>query len=382
MRKIHKHLNQYGLALELEITFDEFMVELEMSQEEYITAVRTSLVRPKLVLKHRPCEIRINNYMKHCLEFLRAYHDIQPSLSPYAMVQYMLSYVTKTQKGMSAIMDRTCREVRQGNMDIKASVRHMGNAFLNCVETSAQEATCLVLQLPITRMIRKVVFIPTSRPDERTLLLKDFKTLQEMDPEWEDIQSHNTLVEYRKRPRCLEKYCLADFASELQIEYPKDVTFDDSVDDEPIDLDVINTTNEFLIEFPNGIVIKKQNSLQILRYVNYNIKRDPENHYRERLMLFLPWRNEESLYGSFVTYHFKAKKTFMTPVRKKYEQYNDMLEEAIEEVEQEELEGANDSEGDDIKEKHSYIVGADDYGFFTQTGHSNIGSMTLDMIWV
>ena len=47
-RKIHKHLNQYGLALEVEITFDEFMVELEMSQEEYITAVRTSLVRPKL----------------------------------------------------------------------------------------------------------------------------------------------------------------------------------------------------------------------------------------------------------------------------------------------------------------------------------------------
>ena len=199
--------------------------------------------------------------MKHCLEFWRANHDIQPSLSPYAIVQYMLSYVTKTQKGMSAIMDRACREARQGNMDIKASVRHMGNAFLNGVETSAQEAACLVLQLPITRMSREVVFHRTSPPDERTFLLKDFKTLQEMDPESEDIQSHNILVEYRKRPRCLEKYCLADFASELQIEYPKDVTFDDPFDgnvgDEPVDLDAKNTTDEFLIEFPNGIVIKK-----------------------------------------------------------------------------------------------------------------------------
>ena len=129
--------------------------------------------------------------MKHCLEFWRANHDIQPSLSPYAMIQYMLSYVTKTQKGMSAIMDRACREARQGNMDIKASVRHMGNAFLNGVETSAQEAACLVLQLPITRMSREVVFLHTSPPDERTFLLKDFKTLQEMDPESEDIQSHN-----------------------------------------------------------------------------------------------------------------------------------------------------------------------------------------------
>ena len=43
--------------------------------------------------------------MKHCLEFWRAHHDIQPSLSPYAMIQYMLSYATKTKKGMRAIMD-------------------------------------------------------------------------------------------------------------------------------------------------------------------------------------------------------------------------------------------------------------------------------------
>ena len=51
------------------------------------------------------------------------------------MIQYMSSYVTETQKGMNAIMDRACREARQGNMDIKASVKHMENAFLNDVET-------------------------------------------------------------------------------------------------------------------------------------------------------------------------------------------------------------------------------------------------------
>ena len=136
-RKMHKHLNQYGLAFDIKITYDELLVEFEVSQEKYINVVRMSLVRPKLFLKCKPCEIRDNYYMKHCLEFWRANHDIQPSLSPYAMIQYMLSYVTKTQKGMSAVMDGACREARQGNMDIKASVRHMGNAFLNGVETLA-----------------------------------------------------------------------------------------------------------------------------------------------------------------------------------------------------------------------------------------------------
>ena len=61
----------------------------------------------------------------------------------YDSIHVILCY--KTQNGMSAIMDRACREARQGNMDIKASVSHMGNAFLNGVETSAQEAACLVL---------------------------------------------------------------------------------------------------------------------------------------------------------------------------------------------------------------------------------------------
>ena len=94
----YTHLNQYGLALEIKITYDELLVELEMSQEKYISAVRTSLVGPKLFLKCRPCEIRVNNYMKHCLEFWRANHGIQPSLSPSVMIQYMLSCVTKTKK--------------------------------------------------------------------------------------------------------------------------------------------------------------------------------------------------------------------------------------------------------------------------------------------
>ena len=83
-------------------------------------------------------------------------------------------------------------------------------------------------------------------------------------------------------------------------------------------------------------------------------------------MLFCPWRNEESLYGNFKTYeeHFKTKKTLITPITKKYEQYNDVLEEAIEEIEQEEVEGVNDSEVEDINERHAFTTDADDYGLF------------------
>ena len=47
----------------------------------------------------------------------------------------------------------------------------MDNAFLNGVETS-QEDACLVLQLPITRKSRQVLFLHTAHPDENNFLLK------------------------------------------------------------------------------------------------------------------------------------------------------------------------------------------------------------------
>ena len=100
-------------------------------------------------------------------------------------------------------------------MDLKASVHHIGNAFLNAVETPQEEAATLVLQIPITRMSREVVFIPTSHPDERTFLLKDYETLKEMNPESHDIKSHNIISQYECRPHVLEYYCLADFTSLL-----------------------------------------------------------------------------------------------------------------------------------------------------------------------
>ena len=71
----------------------------------------------------------------------------------------------KDKKGMSIIMELACWEARNGNMDMKVSVGHMGNAFISSVEISQEEAACLVLQLQITRM-RQVLFLYAAHPDE------------------------------------------------------------------------------------------------------------------------------------------------------------------------------------------------------------------------
>ena len=43
----------------------------------------------------------------------------------------------------------------------------------------------------------------------------------------------------------------------------------------------------------NGTKYKYRKIPRVIRYVRYNLKKDPENHYRGQLMLFMPWRNEQ-----------------------------------------------------------------------------------------
>ena len=72
-------------------------------------------------------------------------------LDLYACVTYILSYVTKGQRGMSRLLGKATEEIKNGNRDIDNKVRHIGNKFLNAVEISSQEGAYLVLQMPFRR---------------------------------------------------------------------------------------------------------------------------------------------------------------------------------------------------------------------------------------
>ena len=124
-------------------------------------AVRSALKAPTIFLNRQPNELRINNYNPACLSAWRANMDVQFVLDVYACAMYIVSYISKAQKGMSELLRTACAEARQGNATIKQQVRDIGNKFLN-VEISAQEAVYIVLQLAMRKSSRQVVFINTS----------------------------------------------------------------------------------------------------------------------------------------------------------------------------------------------------------------------------
>ena len=90
-------------------------------------------------------------------------------------------------------------------INIKQQVRDIGSKFLNNVEISAQEVVYIVLQLPMKKASRKIIFTNTSPPNERVELLKEISDINEMDDDCKKICTGGLLNRYCKRPAKLEK---------------------------------------------------------------------------------------------------------------------------------------------------------------------------------
>lgn len=91
---------------------------------------------------------------------------------------------------MSELLRQACSEARKGNQNIKQQVRDIGSKFLNNVEINAQEAVYIVLQLPMRKASRKIIFINTSPPNERVELSKEIMILMK----WMMTVRKSTLV--------------------------------------------------------------------------------------------------------------------------------------------------------------------------------------------
>ncbi|KAJ8043463.1 hypothetical protein HOLleu_10556 [Holothuria leucospilota] len=260
--------------------------------------------------------------MKNLLQIYCANHDIQYITDPYACAVYIVAYMTKSQRGMCRLLDNACKEAKKETSDLCRQVRLIGNKFINAVEVSAQEFSLVSRNLPITRSTRSTLFINTSPPEDRTFLLKSTEILQEMNPDDTNIESGN-IERYKNRPKLLHKWCLADYASKLIVQYPSKHTKpwdgEDDFEDDPnstisdleqqICVDAIHLPID--ITLPSGIQIQSCKTHKVLRFVNYDVTLDPENYYREKVMLYVPWRKEpEDLLGGFQTYeeHFKTNK--------------------------------------------------------------------------
>ena len=307
------------------LSMDDFLASVQLDVDSYILAVRSSLKSAAVFVRRLPSELRVNNYNVHCLKAWQANHDIQLVLDVYACASYITAYVTKGSRGMSDLLRQVCDEARHGCSNLKQQVRIIGNKFLNNVEVTAQEAVYLLLQLPLKCCSREVVFINTNHPEERVYLLKSNTDQLADDAE---VAESNIISRYSQRPKSLENVCLADYAA--YYDNRRSATVASNSDNE---FEVDDTTVTCNLQMP-----KRRKVARVIRTFQ-GTDDDAEKSARQKLMLYIPWRNEHSdLYGEHNTYllHFQVIQSTLSKKISEFEPFKSEVNQA-----QELLETAN-----------------------------------------
>lgn len=97
-QKIVEYLNSLKFRNSaVEMSFQDFLSELQINMYCYFRAVRSSLKQEKVFLKRNPNEVRINPYNDILLKSWQANMDIQFILDAYACATYIVSYISKGQ---------------------------------------------------------------------------------------------------------------------------------------------------------------------------------------------------------------------------------------------------------------------------------------------
>ena len=289
--------------LSTDITLQEVLDRAHVTLDDYTKSLSISKCGRSVILKRKPSEQSVNYYSPTILKAWEANMDIQYVVNAYACVMYIASYVLKAEKGMGELLKQAAREMEQGNT--RQQLNKLGSVFLTNREVSAQEAVYRVLSIPLRRCSRSIVFINTDNKESRDALLLPFSQLQNLDDDNEDVYCKNIIDRYAARPKHCEDMCLAQFAASYT--YNRHISQDENEFAHELDSDIPDDTDEIthtnVIKLQNGLgQMKKRKRKAVIRWHNFNIEKEPEKHYRSRIMLFLPWIREEKLRGNYMSY--------------------------------------------------------------------------------
>ena len=278
LSKVKQQLELYQKDGFPEISYSEFLSSVNINEEEYFEAIRSNIRRPTVFLKRDIDATFMNAYNLKLLTAWRSNVDIQFVLDPYACAKYLASYMSKAYRGMSTLLRKTASELERGNMAVKAKLKALGSTFVNKSEVSAQEAAYGILGLKLSKFSRDHVFINTGPIEERISLTKPRKALEVLDENDTDIIVRGLLDHYSQRSSELETTCLADYAA----------WYNYKSGDAPMKSRQPTYNQADFIGH-----VQKRLFAKVIRYRRYGEKRDPINFYREQVLLFHPWRNEE-----------------------------------------------------------------------------------------
>lgn len=370
LKKYQQNLNIIKLKTEeilkdkdVDMSFDDYLKTIGFDENDYLLAIRSELQRVKVFLRRDISEAFINNYNKELLLLHGANIDLQYILNAYSCVTYVVDYMQKSDKGMSKLLHDLQEDMKKKNSSAKDQMKAAVHLFVNKSETCNQEIDYHLLSMHLSECSRKCQYINTSPLCERSRMLKSSENLQFMSihsPDSTEIFVTNIIEYYIDRPESYATLSLADFVANFNLQksranVEKKKQNDDENDEDEIFVDESDTEDNNY--YREGSTSNKSQGIKlnshrmymiprkipkIIRFRNYKEGTDPYNFYREQLMLFTSWKNEDEC-NENVDKKYNEKQTEILTNRNKYFFLN---MQSLEELEFENFEEDFEDEGE------------------------------------
>lgn len=184
-------------------------------------------------------EVGINCYNEIILHLFESNMDFQFVSEEFSLASYIINYISEVEAGLSKLSRDAANDILNGNLSIKEKFRKIANIFINGNLMSTQEAGYHAVSLALSKSSRRVIFINTSKINERICMLKKREDLKEMNENSNEIYMKNFVEKYVDRAKKFEHVCLADFVSN----YTKRNDFSDDDNDNDDDFVTIMQEN-------------------------------------------------------------------------------------------------------------------------------------------
>jgi len=318
-----------------------------LTYDDYIEAWRSDLTKFTVFHKRDLNAIKLNQYNPALLISMDCNMDIQLVIDPYACVVYIVDYLLKAEQNLSLTMMEVAKECGRKGSDFRDTIKDVSRSFVKNIELSIQEACFLLLQLELKHSDRQVIFVAACKPGERRGMFKSRDELEEMkkinpDVGREELLMDNNINRYTRRYQGHSYMCLADFQTKGVVEFNKPQPaekkrkwdlFKDNIDDE---LDAGDEQREAKedgekkadhVEEDEGeegtAKVEEKEKKSKAAYPaedgsftwrrldprHYRVLRSPrfpannvdtrEKHFYEKLMLYVPYKDEEELTENF-----------------------------------------------------------------------------------
>ena len=304
LKKVQKKLDNITPEEEA-LSLEEFLKLIDISLEDYEQCLQMSQRGKCVILKRSLKERYVNNYHPFFLLAWFANCDFQFCLDSYAVITYISDYLSKDDTGLTKILREALKETCIS--DDFERLNYLKKIYFTHRQVCLSEAVYrLLTTLDMKGSNIGTKFIQTGFPRNRTSYLKklpsnendgDGSEEQDTNDNGEDVAFHITgrdgkfmktkslHTKYSERPKVVENMCFAEFCSFYETS-PK-----------PKKECNINSNESYppkLLPLQDGSYMRRRNQRLVLQIHSSDRKESLHEEAYSELLLFFPWRNEET----------------------------------------------------------------------------------------